>query len=109
VPEGATVLVISEGVDEVLDLRNRRGWHFPQGDDGDYLRWRPVDSDEAIARLEALRSQGAAYLVVPRFALWWLDYYGGFRDHVEGCYRTVPTDSNGCAIFALEAAAPAHT
>ena len=59
-PSDATVLVVSSGDDELLKLgANRRGWHFPQMEDGTYAGYHPGDSAEAIAHLEALREKGA--------------------------------------------------
>ena len=65
VPEDATVLVISRGDDEALELGGRRAWHFPQEADGTYAGSYPQDSDEAVAHLEELRDKGAQYLLVP--------------------------------------------
>ena len=60
-PPDATVLVVSNGDDELLELgASRRGWHFPQIEDGTYAGHHPGDSAEAIAHLEALR-QGARH------------------------------------------------
>ncbi len=59
-PPDATVLVVSDGDDELLRLgASRRGWHFPQMEDGTYAGHHPGDSAEAIAHLESLREQGS--------------------------------------------------
>jgi hypothetical protein len=59
VPPDSDVLVASGGDDSLVDLEQRRGWHFP-------LPGSSVDSaDEAIAALDELRAAGADYLVVP--------------------------------------------
>ena len=59
-PPDATVLVVSNGDDELLQLgADRRGWHFPQMEDGTYAGYHPGDSAEAIAHLEALCESGA--------------------------------------------------
>ena len=53
-PPDATVLVVSNGDDELLQLgAERRGWHFPQMEDGTYAGYHPGDSAEAIAHFEA--------------------------------------------------------
>ena len=64
-PSGATVVVISKGDDELLDLGVREAWHFPQDDQGAYAGHHPADSAAAIGALEALRKKGAQFLVVP--------------------------------------------
>lgn len=106
VPPGATVLVISKGDDELLDLQGMRAWHYPREDAGTYAGHCPADSDEAVAHLEALRGRGAEYLVVPATALWWLDHYGGFRAHLDGVYRAVWSDEAVGAIYSLT---PVHS
>lgn len=102
VPSDATVAVVSRGDDRLVNLGGRRGWHFPATDEGEYAGHHPADSEEATAELERLRAKGAEFLVVPRPALWWLDYYEGFRQHLEGRYRVVMRDAESCVIFALE-------
>jgi hypothetical protein len=101
VPEGATVLVISEGVDDVLALEGRVGWHFPQNDDGSFQSDRPADSQDAITKLEKLREKGASHLAIPRADVWWLESYRDFQQHLESRYRPVLQDGS-CVIFALE-------
>jgi hypothetical protein len=103
VPEGMTVLVMAEGLDEMLEVEGRHGWHFPRNDDGTYQGEHPTDSDEAIAILEKQRARGATYLAIPASQLWWLEEYPGFREHLER-YREVWSD-DGCVIFALDEAA----
>jgi GT2 family glycosyltransferase len=104
IPADATVLVVSHGDDELLELgANRRGWHFPQMEDGTYAGHHPGDSAEAIAHLELLRSRGAEYILFPETALWWLDYYGELAELLRGCDRA-PLESTGtCVAFGLSA------
>jgi GT2 family glycosyltransferase len=99
IPNDAAVLVVSRGDRDLVALGPRAVGHFPQGPDGRYLGHHPRDSAEAIARLEHLREDGAAYLVLPATAYWWLDHYGHFADHLRGRYPR--TDSGVCAIFRL--------
>jgi GT2 family glycosyltransferase len=100
-PEHATVLVVSKGDDRLLELDGRRAWHFPRAEDGKYWGYHPVDSAAAIAHLEALRTQGAQYLVFPATAAWWLDHYTELRQHLEQHYTSVPSLDDSCIIFAL--------
>src|SRR5205823_7668406 len=72
-PAGASLLVVSRGDDEFLDLDGRFASHFPQADDGTYAGFYPPDSATAIDHLETLRRRGAGYLLVPGTSLWWLD------------------------------------
>jgi hypothetical protein len=101
VPQGATVLVISKGDSALVDLPNRRGWHFPQTEHGAYAGQHPASSAEAIERLEALRTQGAQYLVIPATSRWWLDYYTEFRDHLETYCARQPETGESCDIYVL--------
>jgi GT2 family glycosyltransferase len=104
IPAGATVLVITRGDDALLQLNGRRALHFPQGEDGGWAGHHPADSEEAIGHLEALRSGGAGYLVVPPTYRWWLSYYDGLRRHLDDRYESLPCDEQGGAIYRLEGA-----
>jgi GT2 family glycosyltransferase len=99
VPVGASVLVVSRGDRELVDLDGRDGRHFPQDAEGGYLGHHPRDSDDAVARLEALRAGGAEYLVLPSPASWWLDHYDGFAEHLRSRYPA--TELETCSIFRL--------
>ena len=61
----------------------------------------PLDSDDAINRLEAIRARGAQYLLLPVTAFWWLDHYQKFREHLESHCQVVVRDENTCIIFDL--------
>jgi GT2 family glycosyltransferase len=105
VPAGATVLVVSRGDDELLQVDGRRAWHFPRGDDGAYAGHHPADSKEAIARLEAQRAAGAEYIVFPGTGLWWLEHYHGLQRHLDDKYGQSFSDPETCVIFDLRAGA----
>lgn len=101
VPEGATIAVISRGDDEMLDLGGHPAWHFPREGDGTYLGYHPHDSAQAIGHLEALRREGAQYLLLPPTAYWWLDHYRNFALHLEQRYRRLTRQEDGCLLFEL--------
>jgi hypothetical protein len=99
-PPDATVLVVSNGDDELLQLgASRRGWHFPQMGDGTYAGYHPGDSAEAIAHLEALQERGAEYILFPETAAWWLEYYGELGRHLD--QPLAHGGRTACAIYAL--------
>jgi GT2 family glycosyltransferase len=103
-PEG-TVLVLSKGDAELLKLENRRAWHFPQGEDGNYAGHYPANSEECIAELERMRAKGAEFLAVPAPAMWWLSHYEGFHRYLEThCSDSVL--NSDCSIFRLGPRAP---
>jgi GT2 family glycosyltransferase len=99
VPDDAAVLVVSRGDRELVALGDRAAGHFPQDPHGGYLGHHPRDSDDAIAQLERLRAGGAAYLVLPETAYWWLDHYRDFADHLRTRYEAAGRDA--CTIFEL--------
>jgi GT2 family glycosyltransferase len=100
VPATATVLVVSRGDRELVDLEGRDARHFPQDSGGGYLGHHPRDSAEAVARLESLRARGAQYLILPATAYWWLEHYVGFAEHLHDRYQRI--DADVCAIFRLD-------
>jgi GT2 family glycosyltransferase len=101
-PPGATIAVVSRGDDDLLELGDRRAWHFPQEDDGTYAGRHPADSDEAISLLERLRDRGADYLLIPEEEAWWLEHYGAFGRHLTARYQLLTRAGASCRIFHLE-------
>jgi hypothetical protein len=98
-PPDATVLVVSNGDEELLQLgANRRGWHFPQMEDGTYAGYHPADSAEAIAHFEALREKGSTHILFPKTAFWWLDFYSEFASYLRP-ERHVLSESSPAAVF----------
>jgi hypothetical protein len=60
--------------------------------DGQY--WgQPPDDATAILEVERLRKAGAKFIVFGWPAFWWLDYYGGLRDHLSSNYDRVARNS----------------
>ena len=100
IPENAIVVVVSKGDEDLVKLEGRRGWHYPQTEDGAYAGYYPADSTAAIQHLESLRRQGAAYLVFPRTAFWWLAHYEDFRRHLDARYQRIHSDTH-CIIYTL--------
>jgi hypothetical protein len=101
IPADATVLVISRGDDELLDLGDgRRAWHFPRLQDGKYSGYHPKDSAAALAHLDEWRMRGAQYLVLPATGFWWLEYYGDFASNLRRGHGVVYQDDS-CIIFRL--------
>ena len=92
-PEGARVLVISRGDEDIVDFAQQRGEHFPQEADGVYAGHHPMDSADALEHLLTLRAQGARYLVVPGTSAWWLEYYEEFASYLDSnCARIAAPD-----------------
>jgi glycosyltransferase involved in cell wall biosynthesis len=103
-PAGARVAVVSKGDDELLRFGNLSGQHFPSTDSGNYSGYYPADSASAIAHLEARRAAGIQFLVFPRTAFWWLEYYTQFREHLERHYSVLSSQEDTCLIFDLQRA-----
>jgi GT2 family glycosyltransferase len=100
-PEGANIIIVSKGDEELLKLKGRSGWHFPQANDGRYANIYPSRSEEAIAHLEMLRERGGGFLLFPKPSFWWLDHYVEFKNHLEREYRLTLHDADTCLIFDL--------
>jgi hypothetical protein len=98
-PAGAALLVLSKGDTALLEIPGFVAEHFPQDASGGYSGHHPRDSAEAIARLEELRRRGAEYVVIPATALWWLDFYIGFAEHLTRQGRLVSEVAGTCRIF----------
>lgn len=101
-PADVPVAVVSKGDERLLELDGRLALHFPLGEDGGWAGFYPADSAEAIAQLERLRACGARFVVFPAPAFWWLDHYGGLREHLERRGAVAADDT--CRVYPLEAA-----
>jgi hypothetical protein len=97
-PEDAVVLVVNRGDETLLELGKRTGWHYPRDRSGEYAGCYPADSNEAIAELERLHRLGATHLVFPSTERWWLEHYGGFREHLDSHHRQVASATAGIAF-----------
>lgn len=100
VPADATLLVVSRGDEQLLQLENRIAWHFPRGPDGKYVGYHPADSAAALADLDEWRLRGAQYLVLPATLFWWLEYYEDFAHSLRAGNGAVFQDDS-CIIFKL--------
>lgn len=100
-PEDANVVVISKGDPDLLKLDGCKVCHFPQAEDGTYAGCYPASSSAAIAHLEALRLQGADFLLIPSAAFWWLEHYRDFARHLRCRYRELPGEGSICTVFDL--------
>ena len=100
-PPVARIAVITDGKNGLLHLQGRATWPLPKDKDGIYTGPYPENDGEAIAQVERARSEGAQFLLIPRTAFWWLDYYEGFRRHLAGSYRVAFRDEQTCMIIAL--------
>jgi hypothetical protein len=97
-PPGAKIAVVSKGDETLLQFGNRQGWHFPQDNEGDFAGCYPADSTEAIEHLEAVRTKGAEFLLLPKTAFWWLDHYAELRTQLDSRYRKVASGED-CVIY----------
>lgn len=108
-PVKSTILVVSKGDPELLNLENRRGLHYPQGKDGTWAGHYPNNSTAAITQLESLRAKGAEYFLVPAVYHWWLDYYKDLAQHLSARYRVAVADPDTATIFDLRSVIKRNT
>lgn len=99
VPPDATVLVISKGDAQLLNLEGRHAWHFPQSENGTYAGHHPANDDECLAELERLRARGATYLAIPATAMWWLEHYRRFAQYLQNECRMVLSTPDGAVLM----------
>ena len=99
-PPIARVAVVTDGRSGLTHLYGRRTWPLPKDRSGVYTGPYPANEGDAIAQVETVRQEGAQFLLIPRTAFWWLDYYEGFRRHLASSYRVAFRDET-CMIIAL--------
>ncbi|MGY1703979.1 glycosyltransferase family A protein [Geodermatophilus sp. SYSU D00697] len=99
IPAGATVAVVTEGDDELLDLGPREARHLMLAD-GTYAGHHPADADAAVEALEEARSRGARYLLIPANAFWWFSRYRDWGRYLVTRHRRLWADDEAL-IFEL--------
>jgi hypothetical protein len=103
VPKKSRLAVISKGDPELVDFPGIEAEHFPKQEDGLYSGHHPADSNEAIAHLATFRANGGGFLLIPKPSLWWLDFYGGFREHLGSHARLVSRQRHLGVLYFLTA------
>jgi SAM-dependent methyltransferase len=87
IPLGAVFIMVDEGKFGGGIAAGRHVIPFLERD-GQY--WGPPPDDAtAISELERLRHTGASFIAFGWPALWWLDSYTGFRDHLSSNFTRV--------------------
>ena len=81
VPAGYALVLVDEARFALDEIDGRRALPFLERG-GEYAG-PPADDATAIAELERMRANGAAFLAFAWPAFWWLDYYAGLRRYVE--------------------------
>jgi hypothetical protein len=99
-PPNSKVLVISKGDQNLIEFDTCRGAHFPQKSSGTYWFY-PASSAAAICHLEAVRFQGAEYLVAPATAGVWLETYPDFIRHLQRRYAVTQSLPDIATIYGL--------
>ncbi len=94
VPPDSDVLVASGEDGSLLELEQRRGWHFPQPGS------KFGSAEEAVAALERLREAGADYLVVPVELPSGLPSGTRFFELARERFRVIRRDRS-CVIYVL--------
>jgi hypothetical protein len=101
VPQQVKVAVISRGDEELLKLGNCLTEHFMQDAEGRYAGHHPAHDLEALNRLEELRRRDVKYLLIPKTAFWWLEFYPDFRAHLATSCRLVAQQSGAGLLYQL--------
>jgi glycosyltransferase involved in cell wall biosynthesis len=103
---GEVVLVATGVDDELVDAGSHPTWPFPQAGNGDRAEYEPVDGTAAVNHLEAQRTRGARYFVLPRSAFSWRYRYPELLEHLERQYQRIHQDEH-LVVFDLAGRAAA--
>ena len=103
IPPGETALVISRGDDQLVKAGDDNLWHFPRDRNGGYAGFYPSDDAQCIAHLAELHGAGGNFIVFPCTALWWLDYYNGFKQFLDANSVIIYEDPDVALIYKLNA------
>jgi SAM-dependent methyltransferase len=98
-PAGAQAAVIAAGRRDLLELGSGESWEFPSR--------RPQDGEDdrdwtaLVSELEALRFQGAGFLIVPAPARAWLAGRPELQEYIERRYDVVLDRDDTALVYAL--------
>jgi hypothetical protein len=101
VPAGSRLLVATYGDDGLLALGDRQTAPFPRAAAGVSADYTDISGEEAVAQLEALRDDGAEFLLVPSPALPWLANHPQLGRHLDAQYAAVVRDRAVGTIYTL--------
>lgn len=107
-PCGSTVAVVSRGDEDLLDLEERTGLHFPSDTSGTWLGYHPAGSEDALGLLDDAILRGATHLAIPSTSIWWLDQYFAFGNRLRTTHRQLAS-AHACVIFELADASGGST
>lgn len=79
---GDIVLVASGGDEALVAHDGYACWHFPRSREGRWAGYEPVDGTAAVRHLEALRAEGARWVVLPTRAAGWHQAYPELGTHL---------------------------
>lgn len=100
VPHGAKIAVLSEGGSELLHFENCEAVPFPADDLGEYVR--PGSAEDMARMLEAARTDGAEFLLVPFTAHWRLmGSHPELSEHLSQHYSLVADEEEVCELYSL--------
>ena len=99
---GCKIAVACRGDEEMVQLDDRIGTHFPQAPEGYFSGFYPVDDEAAVSHLEAVRDRGVDYLVIPAVSFWWLHHYRVFGRYLTEHYHRIHADDD-CVVYGLRA------
>ena len=105
---GEIVLVAVTHGEETGEPLANPCWPFPQGRDGAWAGYEPVDGDAAINHLEAQRVRGARYFVLPKAAFSWRYRFSELFEHLDSSYQRLHQDEH-LAIYELAGHGAART
>jgi GT2 family glycosyltransferase len=101
-PAGARVLIAHGGHRDLVDIKGLEAVPFPNGPgtDGASYDYPPTDV-AGIAHLEALRAQGADFIVLPVGVCDWPARFPGLHSHLLRRYQPVAEPARECIMFSL--------
>lgn len=99
-PPKSTLLVFDDGDSEFINFRDRDILHFrPRRDDSSRRAEESNFDTSVITQFEALRWQGAQYLLLPQAGFSWLDRHNQFKLYLNQKYSIVSKNDETCLIF----------
>jgi hypothetical protein len=103
-PPGSGVAVATRGDAQLLQCADRAE-HFPQGPDGAWAGYNPLNTAAIVKELRTMVERGITHFLVPSWSRWWFEHYSGLTDAMARLGRVWHDDAD-MVLWVLDAERP---
>jgi glycosyltransferase involved in cell wall biosynthesis len=98
IPPGQPFILVEE--EQLREELSSHGRALPFIERDGHYWGAPADDATAIKEFERSRAEGTRYIVFPRSAFWWLDFYSGFCRHLRSNFKCL-LENDRAVVFEI--------